>query len=43
MVDPGSDNTNLWLAHNSVNTSQIRYLKAKKVIRLYDILITNML
>ena len=30
MVDPGSNNTNLWLAYNSVNTSQIRYFKAKK-------------
>lgn len=30
MIDPGSNNTNLWLAYNSVNTSQIRYFKAKK-------------
>ncbi len=30
MVDPGSDNTNLWLTYNLVNTSQIRYFKAKK-------------
>lgn len=30
MVDPGSNNTNLWLTYNSVNTSQIRYFKAKK-------------
>ena len=30
MVDPGSDNTDLWLAYNSVNTSQIRYFKVKK-------------
>ena len=30
IVDPGSNNTNLWLAYNSVNTSQIRYFKAKK-------------
>ena len=30
MVDQGSNNTNLWLAYNSVNTSQIRYFKAKK-------------
>ena len=29
-VDSGSSNTNLWLAYNSVNTSQIRYFKAKK-------------
>lgn len=30
MIDPGSNNTNLWLIYNSVNTSQIRYFKAKK-------------
>lgn len=30
MIDPGSNNTNLWLTYNSVNTSQIRYFKAKK-------------
>ena len=30
MVDPGNDSTNLWLTYNSVNTSQIRYFKAKK-------------
>lgn len=30
MVDPGSNNINLWLTYNSVNTSQIRYFKAKK-------------
>lgn len=30
MVDPDSSNSNLWLSYNSINTSQIRYFKAKK-------------